>query len=507
MRSRFFVVGLAAVASLGFAAPVAAQGDTLRIGHYAMPAQFGMPYGTLGSNGAFPLHSVFDALVYVDTKGNAAPGLAISWEAIDENTWVFKLRPGVKYHNGVPFNAAAIVANLDAVNNDEVIKIQQVSRQLRGIPSARAIDDLTVEFKTDKPDPILPRRLAIMRPHEPGAWADMGPKEFGRHPIGTGSYKISEWSQEKIVGTAHTEGWRPPKIANLLILDLPEPSARVQALNSGQIDIAWTVRPDQRSVIEAAGNKVVMSGTNNTLNLMLRHRDENSPVSDVRVRQALNYAFNKQQFIDTVLGGITVPSGQPTAPGMGGYFADIKPYPYDPEKAKALLAEAGYPDGFDMMAEIVVVVGDFKDTMQAMSADLKKVGVNLELQVVSIPDFVKRVLTIVPWKGDAFSMMYEGYPSSDLARPMNTHSCLVRFAGREPHTCFEEIMPAVNAMNTTFDPVKREGFQREVAQFYHDNATAIFSHVIVQVDGLSGALQNYELVNRVVNFHELEFAN
>ena len=96
MRSRFFVVGLAAVASLGFAAPVAAQGDTLRIGHYDMPAQFGMPYGTFGSNGAFPLHSVFDALVYVDTKGNAAPGLAISWEAIDENTWVFKLRPGVK---------------------------------------------------------------------------------------------------------------------------------------------------------------------------------------------------------------------------------------------------------------------------------------------------------------------------------------------------------------------------------------------------------------------------
>ena len=154
-----------------------------------------------------------------------------------------------------------------------------------------------------------------------------------------------------------------------------------------------------------------------------------------------------------------------------------------------------------------LVVGDFKDTMQAMSVDLKKVGVNLELQVVSIPDFVKRVLTIVPWKGDAFSMMYEGYPSSDLARPMNTHSCLVRFAGREPHTCFEEIMPAVNAMNTTFDPVKREGFQREVAQFYHDNATAIFSHVIVQVDGLSGSIQNYELVNRVVNFHELEFTN
>jgi peptide/nickel transport system substrate-binding protein len=413
----------------------------------------------------------------------------------------------VKYHNGAPFNAAAVVANLDAVINDEVIKNQQVSRQLRGIPSARVIDELTVEFTTSKPDPILPRRLAIMRPHEPGAWADMGAEVFGRNPVGTGAYKVSEWSQEKIVGTAHTEGWRVPKIANLLILDLPEPAARVQALNSGQVDIAWTLRPDQRATVEAAGGKIYQSTTNNTLNLMLLHQKTDSPVSDVRVRRALNYAFNKQGFIDTVLGGVTVPASQPSTPGMGGHFTDIKPYPYDPAKAKALLAEAGYPNGVDLMAEIVVVVGDFKDTMEAMAADFKRSGINLELQVVSIPDFVKRVLGIVPWKGDAFSMMYEGYPSSDLARSMNTHSCLVRSARRAPHTCFEEIMPAINAMNSTFDLEKRDGYAREVAEFYHDNATAVFSHVIAQIDGMAQNVQGYSLSNRVVPFHNLEFAN
>jgi ABC-type transport system substrate-binding protein len=79
--------------------------------------------------------------------------------------------------------------------------------------------------------------------------------------------------------------------------------------------------------------------------------------------------------------------------------------------------------------------------------------------------------------------------------------------GRTPHTCFEEIMPAINGMNSTFDPVKREAFQREVAQFYHDQATAVFSHVIVQVDGLAGNVQNYKLVNRVVNFHDIAFSN
>lgn len=498
------------VALCTFATPTAlmADGDTLRIAHYDLPAQYGLPYGTYGSNGALPLHAVYDAMVYVDNQGNATPGLAVSWEARGTDTWILKLRDGVTYHNGAPFNADVVVSNIDALSNDDAIKTQQVTRQLKGMVGARAVDPLTVEIKMAFPDPILPRRIAVMRPHEPGAWKDLGADGYGRHPIGTGAYKIDEWSKQKVTGTAFSEGWRKTKIPNLEILSLPETAARVQALNSGQVDIAWSLQPDSIVTIEAAGNKVVRSPSNNTLNLMLLHRKD-SPVSDVRVRRALNHAFNKEAFIKNVLRGTTVAASQPSAPGMTGHFEDIEPYAYDPDKAKALLAEAGYPNGLDLQAEIVVALGEFKDTMEAMANDFKQVGVNLELQVVTIPDFVKRVIGIVPWQGDAFSMMYEGYPSSDMARVMNTHSCLLETPRRKApaHQCFEEIMPEVRAMNTTFDEAQRRQHARKVAQFYHDNAPAVFSHVRVDIDGLAPEVQNYRLVNRVIPFHEITFSN
>jgi len=375
------------------------------------------------------------------------------------------------------------------------------------LAGARAIDELTVEIRTTRPDVILPQRLALLRPHEPKAWRDMGPEQFGRRPVGTGAYRIEDWSRERIVGRAYADGWRKPRIPSLEILALPETAARVQGLNSGQVDIAWLLPPDAKLAVEAAGNRVMASPTNNTLNLMLVHTKSDSPVSDVRVRRALNYAFDKETFIRTMMRGTTVASGQPAAPGMVGHFDDIKPYPYDPALAKRLLTEAGHGNGLKLTAEIVTAIGEFKDTMEAMANDFKKVGVDLELRVVTIPDFVRRVLGVERWAGDAFSMQYEGYPSSDLMRVMNTHSCLVRQGTRQPHTCFEEIMPTINRANATFDRAERERLLREIARFYHDNATAVFSHQLVQLDGLSPKVRNYAMENRVVNYDRIEFAN
>jgi peptide/nickel transport system substrate-binding protein len=249
-----------------------------------------------------------------------------------------------------------------SLNNDEVVSVQQVAGQLRGIPSARAIDDLTVEITTSVPEPILPSRLAIMRPHEPKAWADLGAEGYGSQPVGTGPYKISVWDNEKIRGTAFAEGWRVPKIENLVVDLLPENASRRQALCSNQADIANVLTPDDKGPIESCGHKVVLSPTNNTINLILRHLVEDSPVHDVRVRQALNHAYDKEGFTSTVLAGTTRPAAMPATSTMSGWFEDIKPYAYDPAKAKQLLAEAGYPDGFDMLAEIVVSTGEFADT-------------------------------------------------------------------------------------------------------------------------------------------------
>jgi ABC-type transport system substrate-binding protein len=498
-------VALVTLAGTGVAA---AAGDTLRIAHYDGPPQFGMPYGTFGSNGAYQLYAVFDGVTFVDDTRKVNPGLALSWEARGQTTWVLKLRPNVKFHNGKPFNAQTIVDNFLAINNDPIVRPQQAANQLRGIKEAKALDELTVELTMDAPDPILPRRLHIMRPHEPQAWKDMGADQFGKRPVGTGTYRVNFWERDKVSMTAAETAWRPAKIKNVEIVVIPENAGRVQALNSGQVDLAWSLEPDSIPILERAGNKVMMSRTTDSLNLIPLHTKSGSPLADRRVRQALNYAYDKQSFTQSVLRGTAVPLGQPAASPLSGHFEDIKPYPYDPERAKRLLAEAGHPNGFKFVTEIVTATGEFQSTMENIANDFKRIGVTMEVRTISIADFVQKVLRQKQWEGDAFSMMYEGHPSADISRIMGTHSCLTReLANREPHTCFEEIMPTIKAMNVEFDDAKRNQLARQVAQFYHDHAAVIFSHERVAVDGISANLRGYKLVNRVPFYHEMTFAN
>jgi ABC-type transport system substrate-binding protein len=160
------------------------------------------------------------------------------------------------------------------------------------------------------------------------------------------------------------------------------------------------------------------------------------------------------------------------------------------------------------MAEVVTTVGEFSDAFQHIASELKKVGVDLDLNVITTPDLIAKILNRKPWEGDAFSMQYEGYPTADISRNMNTHSCLVtELRHRDPHTCFPEFTPTVRAMVTEFDLTKRAELQRKVAQFYHEMATAIFSHERVQVDGIASNLANYSVVNRTIPYADLKFVN
>jgi peptide/nickel transport system substrate-binding protein len=495
--------GIAAVSLLGSASIAQAASDTLRIAHYDQPAQLGMPYGTFGANGAYQLYAIFDGLTFVDDDKSISPQLATEWKLTSPTTWELTLRQGVTFHNGVAWNADAFLANVDAINNDPIVSKQQARRQLATIASAKKLGDYKVEVTTKKPDPVLAKRLHIMRVHEPKAWADLGAEGFARNPVGTGSYRIVKWGIDKVEATAYENAWRPPKIKNIEIVVIPEIATRVQALNSGQVDIAWALDTGSMPLVEAAGNKVVLSRRHDTLNLIMHHRKPGSPVTDVRVRRALNYAYDKETFVSEFMGGITKTNGQPSDSSATGYFEDIKPYPYDPEKAKQLLAEAGYPDGFDMRIEMVNSSGEFGDTFQAMAQDFKRVGVNAELIVLSIPIFVKKILAQQEWDGDAFTMMYESHPIADLSRVMSTHSC--NFFAK--HTCFEEIAPTISAMDAEMDPVKREGLMRKVAQFYHDQAPVVFSHERPAIDGISPKVKGYKLVNRVPLWWDFELTD
>lgn len=283
---------------------------------------------------------------------------------------------------------------------------------------------------------------------------------------------------------------------------MPEIAARVQALQSNQIDIGLVLSPDSRRAVEDGGGKVVISPTSNVMTLML-HSVQDGPLQDVRLRRALNYAVNKQAFVDEVMGGVTKVSGQPATRSMNGYQPGIVAYPYDPDKAKQLLAEAGFPNGLKLSAEIITTQGEFRDVYQHVANNLSAVGIELELKVISTPQLIKKILKRSPWEGDAHSMQYEGYPTADAMRAMNTHSCLFF----NPWTCDQRIQPTITAANQEFDLAARGDLVAKVMQFYHDEATALYLYDRVQIDGLSSRVQNYQVVDRTINWHEIELTN
>ena len=283
---------------------------------------------------------------------------------------------------------------------------------------------------------------------------------------------------------------------------MPEIASRVQALQSGQIDIGLVLSPDSRGAVEAAGGRIVVSPTSNVMTLML-HSVQEGPLQDVRLRRALNYAVDKQGFIDEVMGGMTKASGQPASRSMNGYQPGIAPYLYDPGMAKQLLSEAGFPDGLKLTVEIITTQGEFRDVYQHVANNLAAVGIELELVVISTPELIKKILKRSPWKGDAHSMQYEGYPTADAMRAMNTHSCLFF----NPWTCDQRIQPTITAANQEFDPGKRGELMAKVMQFYHDEATALYLYDRVQIDGLAANVRNYQVVDRTINWHEIELVN
>ena len=189
------------------------------------------------------------------------PLLAVSWENVDKLTWRMRLRPNAKFHNGEAFNADAVVQDVLYTIEGEgkgLTSGRNMRTQTR-IASIKKVDDLTVEIKTSVPNPIVPKAIAGNFIPAPQAYADQGNEGFANNPIGTGSFRLVEWSAEGSRLEAFVESWRPARIKRLTITSLPERTTRVQAIVSGQADIAIGLSIDNISTIERSGHQIVAS--------------------------------------------------------------------------------------------------------------------------------------------------------------------------------------------------------------------------------------------------------
>lgn len=334
---------------------------------------------------------VYDALVDYNTDLSLRPALAESWDIINDGyTWQFHLRKGVKFQNGNDFTADDVVYTLDRIMSDDTL---QMNVFLFRIDKVEKVDDYTVNITTKVKYPVFAGSLKSIMILDKESTEGMTSEEISDNPNGTGRYRFVEHVRESHVDMVRNEDYwgEKPQATNLRFRVISNPGTRTAALLSGDVDLISAVPVlDVESLSKEPGIEIIsISGLSCNYIGINQHDDDPegttspNPLKDVRVRQALYHAIDIDEIIKTIM------SGQATAavsymPDMVNGFDDkAERYPFDPEKAKSLLAEAGYADGFPLRID-AVNDGSMNEVQvsQAIASYLEKVGIDMEVNLI-----------------------------------------------------------------------------------------------------------------------------
>jgi len=422
-------------AALSFALPLNANAETLRAAGGGNIVALLHPFSSLPQGVINPHAMIHDMLFYVSTDGTLEPGLALSAEPTSDTTWRINLRPNVLYSNGRAFTADAVVKTIEYLKSDAATRYV-ISAETRSIKSVRAIDDVTVEVETYVPDVLLPRRFGTILMPEPWLYEELGPDAFSHAPIGTGSYVVEDWrlDAQRPLLRGNPGSWRPPvEIDTVDIRIVKDAPNQVQALMSGLIDVGYNFGVVEIDALREQGFRIITKPGGQVISLALANRDPDSPFADQRVRQALNYAVDKQAIADIIMMGTTTPAGQPGLPGMTGY--------------------------------------------NKVAQDLAAVSVSMELKPLQGQQWIRKYFTGDWGQADAISATWNAASYWDVIRAIEIFSCKKTGA----FFCAPDLMPAINASHGMFDPEERSLTLQGLSQNMHDLAPSLFLVHIVDV--------------------------
>ena len=325
----------------------ALERDTLTIGMGAEPESLD-PVNMTSAPAATVGEHVVERLIYMEEDGSLTPMLATSWESNDAGTvWTFEIREGVEFHDGEPLNAEAVAANLQRFVNPDVGAAYAFL--LGTVEEIEAVSEYELQLTLAEPfAPILSHLShSFIGIVSPAQLEGLGPDETFEIPIGTGPYEMVEWNRGEDIALQVNESYwgDQPQIPNVNFRFIPESSALIVALETGEVDAMMRVPPQEVSRLEDDPSiEVVRESSVRTI--YIGFNNEKEPFDDERVRLALNYAVDKEAIVNGLFEGFTV-ADAPVVPAVFGHES-VGPYEYDPERAQELLAEAGYPDGFEM---------------------------------------------------------------------------------------------------------------------------------------------------------------
>lgn len=471
--------------------PVQAQepvGDLI----VALPNDPTSLYGPNGAdvtagNAARPL---YDTLLRVDPNGGFMPVLATDWEISDDGlSYTFTLREGVTFHNGEAFTSDDVVATWEFGSNEA----NQYSGIFLAASAVEALDDFTVVVSTAEPDPVFLTELAGGWEIIPGDYMrEVGIEGFESAPVGTGPFVFVERIPgESIRYVANENYWNDgqPRVASVTFRIIGDSSTRLAAALAGDVHIVNRLSAEEFAAVEATDSLVGISyPTDRVYYVAFKNigNGEGTPLEDQMVRQAMNYAVDIDTIIDAIFSGAASSVASFTVPGTLGYDASIEPYPYDPDMAMQLLADAGYPDGFSIgMGCPSDAYLNINDVCLAVEADLEAVGIDVELDIMS---------TDVFWAEEFYGTtgpMYADSWSSDLGEAINRLEGALR-PGEYYATYMDQvIVDYMDQIGTTIDREARGTLYTELAQYMHDNPPFIYLYQPVSFEAVNAVVQGY----------------
>jgi len=435
--------------------------------------------------------SVFEGLVERTLDLELKPGLAESWEYLDDSTLEFKLRQGVVFHNGEPFNADAVKFTFDRLLGDEGKKGPQYSNYA-SIESVEVVDEFTVLMHLKSPDPVLLTKLAgygaVIVP--PKYVQENSDDHFNNNPVGTGPFKMVEYKRDQqSVLEKNEDYWKEglPKLDKVTFKIIPEASTRLAELQTGKIDIMKRVEVAQADTVKSTDFlELIEVGAPTVYSLRFDTAEE--PLGDVRVRQAINYAIDKEAIIEEILGGFGRPISTYQSDLSFGNNPDLEPYPYDVEKAKELLAEAGVAEGTTLEVYIPGNNGTFKELTQAVAFYLEEVGLKLNINSV---DSTTLISDLVP-NGEAGDMYYQGWGGWTL--DYDNTAYLMYHEGEQWNPSFkdEKVEELLAAQRATVDQDEREAIFMELTELLYELAPEVNLYQSVDLYAANDRVENFQ---------------
>jgi peptide/nickel transport system substrate-binding protein len=458
-----------AAAALAPAAGVMSQGASVTIALASEPNTFD-PHLTVGRNTQIFVANVFDGLTARDANGQLAPALATDWGVLPDNSgWQFTLRDGVTFQNGDPFTAESVKYTIERMI-DPATK-STVSSEMGTIAGVDVVNANTVIVRTKQPDIMVPSRFSElyggMLSSKQAAAAD--PATLATKPNGTGPFAVTEWvKNERLVLEANPSYWRgPASVSKITMRPILEDATRVAALQTGEVDFISNV-PYERIGELSADPSLVVKTVSTPRVFFIGIDPRVKPFDDVRVRQALNYAVDVDSIISALYLGHATRIATVVPTTCFGYDGSVTPYPYDPDKARQLLADAGYPNGFPVEFDSFTgSVAEHSKPAEAIAEYLRQVGLDVKLNVFEFGAFGPRRVAnqVSPLHIYSFGNVY--FEPAWQVKWMMQQNLGLFYRN-------QEVYDMMSQAEATFDPNARVPIYSKAQQMLKDDAGFIF---------------------------------